>query len=113
MHELSIIQNILDIAESEARKNNATRITKIKLKIGEMSGVLADSIHSCFDTVKRNTIACDAELLIEHIPLTGRCRDCGINFLIDGYQFVCSACNSNKIEIISGKELLIDELEVE
>ncbi|MBI3583497.1 MAG: hydrogenase maturation nickel metallochaperone HypA [Nitrospinae bacterium] len=113
MHELSIVQNILDIAESEARKNNATRIIKIGLKIGEMSGVVADSINFCFETLKTNTIARDAELLIDHVPLMGRCKQCGADFRIKDYQFICEKCNGNEIELISGKELQIEELEVE
>ncbi len=113
MHELSIVQNILNIAETEARKNNATRIIKIGLKIGEMSGVVADSIIFCFETLKTNTIARDAELLIDHIPLSGKCNNCGSNFQIKNYIFKCDICNDNNIEIISGKELFVDELEVE
>ncbi len=113
MHELSIVQNILEIAESEARKNNATKIIKVWLKIGEMSGVVADSITFCFETLKSNTIARDAELLIDHIPLAGNCKNCGNNFQISNYIFKCNTCNNTDIEIISGRELFVDELEVE
>ena len=113
MHELSIVQNILDIAESEARKNNATKIIKIGLKIGEMSGVVIDSINFCFETLKGNTIARDAELLIDHVPLKGKCKNCNSNFQINNYIFKCNTCNNNDIEIISGRELFVDELEVE
>lgn len=113
MHELSIVQNILDIAESEARKNNATKIIKIGLKIGEMSGVVIDSINFCFEAIKENTIARDAELLIEHVPLMGRCMECGADFRVKEYRFICEKCNGSKIALISGKELQIEELEVE
>ena len=113
MHELSIVQNILEIAESEARKNNAAKIIKIGLKIGEMSGVVIDSINFCFEALKSNTIARDAELLIDHVPLTGRCKNCGNNFQISNYIFKCNTCNNTDIEIISGRELFVDELEVE
>ncbi|HAP68097.1 MAG TPA: hydrogenase maturation nickel metallochaperone HypA [Nitrospinae bacterium] len=113
MHELSIVQNILEIAESEARKNNAAKIIKVWLKIGEMSGVVADSITFCFEALKSNTIARDAELLIDHVPLTGRCKNCGNNFQISNYIFKCNTCNNTDIEIISGRELFVDELEVE
>lgn len=113
MHELSIVQNILDMVESEARKNNATKIIKIGLKIGEMSGVVIDSIKFCFETLKSNTIARDAELLINYVPLTGKCKNCGMDFRIKDYQFICNNCHSNKVEIIGGKELQVEELEAE
>jgi hydrogenase nickel incorporation protein HypA/HybF len=113
MHELSIVQNILDIAESEAKKINATKIIKIGLKIGEMSGVVIDSINFCFETLKNNTIARDAELLIDYVPLVGKCKNCCANFQIKNYIFKCNICNDTNIEIISGKELFVDELEVE
>lgn len=113
MHELSIVQNILDIAETEAKKNNAAKIIKIRLKIGEMAGVVVDSIRFCFESIKYNTIARDAELLIDHVPLTGRCKNCGVDFRIKDYQFICKNCNGNKVEIIGGKELQVEELEAE
>ena len=78
-----------------------------------MSGVVVDSINFCFEALKINTLARDAELLIDHIPLTGRCKKCGNNFQIKDYIFRCNACNDNNIEIISGRELFVDELEVE
>ncbi|OGV97182.1 MAG: hydrogenase maturation nickel metallochaperone HypA [Nitrospinae bacterium RIFCSPHIGHO2_02_39_11] len=113
MHELSIVQNILDIAEAEAKKNNAAKIIKIRLKIGEMAGVAVDSIRFCFESIKYNTIAKDAKLLIDHIPLTGRCKNCSVDFVIKNYRFICENCNGNKVEIIGGKELQIEELEAE
>lgn len=44
MHELSITQSMLELALSEAKKANASRIDKISLIIGEMSGVVDESV---------------------------------------------------------------------
>ena len=43
---MSIAEGVLDIALDYAKKNNATVIREIGLKLGEMTGVVIDSLRS-------------------------------------------------------------------
>lgn len=111
MHEMAMAESILDIALRSAPE--ATKITLIKVIIGEMSGLVPESLHFCFDMVTKGSPAEGAKLEMEITPLLGNCRDCGAQFPIENYRFICPKCNSAGVEITSGRELRVDYLEVD
>ena len=116
MHELSIMQSILDIALEYASKNNANKITKINLEIGELTGFVTDWMQRYFDSVSEGTIADNAEVVIEWKPAIIKCGSCRKESRItkDDNLFECPVCNSNsEIEIISGKEYNLVSIEVD
>ncbi len=113
MHEVSVCESIIDIVIEHASKESASRVTSIRLKIGEMAGVALDSMRFAFGIVAKGTLAEGAELIIDTIPLAARCRSCGRNFKITNYAFSCAHCNSPEIEVVSGRELCIEEIVME
>lgn len=113
MHELGITQNIVQIVQEEAARAGATRVSKVKLLVGEMTGIVDASLQFCFEFCARGTVAEGAELEIERVPLRARCSGCAEEFAVEGYRLVCPACSSRQVEIVTGRELKIRELEVE
>ncbi len=115
MHELSITQNILEIALDYGRRSQASRILEIHLQIGEISGLVPECLHQCFEIVSEGTIAAGAKLCIERIPARMRCQRCAIPFPVDPsvWETRCPSCGSKETGLISGRELKIDSLEVQ
>lgn len=113
MHELSITQNILDIALKQA-PNGDTKIRKISLKIGEFTFVDPECVRFYFEQISKDTPAEDAVLDIEKLPLRVKCNDCEKeNPLLKADEFICPDCKSNKVEIITGRELFVESIDVE
>lgn len=114
MHEASIVTELLRIASDECSKNGYTKIDSIKVIVGRATGVMTDALLFAFNVLKEDTLAKEANLIIEEIPVRGVCKDCGKefesneNYLI----FECPSCGSFSVNIISGKELNITEMEV-
>lgn len=113
MHEYGIAQSIMEIVLDEAKKARARSVKMISLKVGELAGVLPDSLSFCFEFLARSTIAEHATLTIEKVPARGRCVQCNQVFLIDQNRYQCELCGNSRIELVSGKELQIDRLEIE
>ena len=108
MHELSITESVV---ASVAEKVGAARVKRVRLRIGKMSGVVADSVRFCFDVCANGTALEGAMLEIVEPPAVARCRDCrGDTEITDGIP-LC-ACGSGNVEIVGGAELRIDEVEV-
>ncbi len=53
MHELGIMTNVLDRAVSVCTEHGGTKVTKITLKIGVMSGIVASYVQSFFDVLSK------------------------------------------------------------
>lgn len=113
MHEMSIAEGILDIAMDYAAQNGASRIAEIGLLIGEMSGVVEESLCFCFGIIAKDTPAEGAVIKVRRLPLLGRCGKCGRDFHVEHYDFWCPECKDGALEIISGREMQVEYLEVE
>lgn len=114
MHELALAQSILEICEEEARKRQASAIRKIKLRLGDFSGVVREALEFSFDVLKEESMAAGAGLEIERIPLEVHCPRCGETSSPPASDlcFVCAGC-SGPLEVMSGRELQVEYIEVE
>jgi hydrogenase nickel incorporation protein HypA/HybF len=114
VHELSIAQSLLDIVLQEAARHGVKRVIRVGVKVGAFSAVVPSALTFSFDLIKEGTIAADAELAIEEVPLTGLCQDCGQTVEnMDSPMVDCPACGSNKIEMTQGRELTIAYIETD
>jgi len=113
MHELSVTQNVLNIALEHAAKAGARRILQIDLVIGELSSIVDDSVQFYFDIISRGTMAEGARLVFHRIPATFRCRRCGETFPLEGPEPACPRCGNDSMEPIAGTEFYVESIEVE
>lgn len=113
MHEVSIINSCMELVFEIAKKNQLKRVDKIKLTIGELSGVMADSLIFAYENSIQGTIAEKAELVIETASAMGKCRRCNLEFKIDHFNKLCPLCRGFCDEITAGYELNLNSIEGE
>ena len=70
MHELSIVASLFEIMEEKAQEKGSKKIISVKLQVGRLSGVVPELLFTAFDIFKKDTIANEAELEIEEIPVS-------------------------------------------
>jgi hydrogenase nickel incorporation protein HypA/HybF len=113
LHEYPITQQILKIVEEAARKEQASRVSRITLVVGEQSGFVGDSIHLYFDIISEGTLAEGAELAITYIKSELLCEGCREHFERAPYSFACPRCGADGVPTEIGKEFYIKDIEVE
>ena len=113
MHELGIAQNILEIVQQSVTDNQAPAVRLIRLRVGQLSGVVPDSLEFCFKAIVSDTSMRQASLAIEQMPTVFRCKKCGYRFQVNDLEYLCRECKSPDLEILSGRELDIIEIELE
>jgi hydrogenase nickel incorporation protein HypA/HybF len=112
MHELSIVESLLTLALQNAEKANARKIMGIHLVVGDYTGVVEDAVNLYFGFLSKDTIAAGARISYTHVPGQLRCRDCDLLFPMQK-QKCCPKCNGKRVEIVGGRELYIETMEVE
>jgi len=113
MHELSIAMSIVEVAAQEAAKYEAKTVG-VHLQLGALAGVEKDALLSAWQLARVQTQLADAELIIEEIPATAFCNDCGCEREVVSPQlFHCATCGSPLTDLIRGRELEIFALEVD
>ena len=112
MHEVSMMQNTLDIAIAQAKQNNATKIDRLTMNIGELSGVIPEALEFAFKVLTNKTIAENAQLEINFIAVVCHCQKCDCDFQPEAYIYECPQCGQISSDVISGRELELDSVVV-
>jgi hydrogenase nickel incorporation protein HypA/HybF len=111
MHELGLMQNIVDTVQEYAQKNNLSKVVKVRLEVGKLSGVVPEALEFCFEVCVKQTVLEGAVLEIERVAAMGKCKACEDSFDLVDENFTCPKCGGGDWELISGREFIIKELE--
>jgi hydrogenase nickel incorporation protein HypA/HybF len=113
MHELSLVASLFETLFEQARIHGARRITRVRLQVGALAGVVPDLLESAFDIYKKGTPAEEAVLEIVKPPFTVRCRACSIETVRPDFVAACPACGSTDLEVVHGLELILERIEMD
>ena len=113
MHELSICQSMLEIVEKTMAEHPNATLRRIFLDIGKGSTVESTLLSEAFEVIVSGGQYEGVELVINDIPIAGRCRTCERDFTYEEFALGCPSCGSTDIEIHSGLELDIKHLEID
>jgi len=112
MHELSVCQALVQQLEAVSAANGRGRVELVRLRIGPLSGVEAQLLRHAFPIASAGTIADGAELAIETAPIIVQCKDCGASSEAAPNRMLCGPCNSFRVSMISGDEMLLESVEL-
>ena len=112
MHELSVTQNILEIALRHAKEAGAQRILSLNLAIGDLTSIVDDSVQFYWDIIAKDTIAEGADLHFKRLPAELLCLDCSTRYTPADDLFTCPACQSAHIQVVGGKEFFLESINV-
>jgi hydrogenase nickel incorporation protein HypA/HybF len=115
MHELQITERILDIVLKHASAQDVTKVVRIHLKIGALSDLEDEWIQHYFDYLSRGTVAENARLAIRRAPVVLCCRSCSCSFEAKREELGrarCPECGEDSLELVAGREYLIENMEV-
>lgn len=113
MHEYPITLEIIRLAENAARGKNASKVGKIVLVIGDLSGYVGDSVQLYFDEISRGTLCDGAMLEIRRVRSQVQCADCGLLFERKPFSYECPSCGGEAHPTKIGTEFYIEYIEVE
>ncbi len=114
LHELGIMTSVMDAAVQSAHEAGATKLLGVKLSIGEMTEAIEDALVFAFEALTENDpFTQGAELEINMIRPRSICLECSAEFEHDRFDRFCPECDSFATELIAGRELQIDSIEVD
>lgn len=112
MHEAGIAYQIIRLVESVCREHQLTRVARVTVELGEVSGVVEDYLTSVWNwAVKKNELLKGAELRFEQIDAVTICNSCGRTYPTIPQGKQCPNCHSYDTVLLHGNEFLIREIE--
>lgn len=112
MHELSVSENILNIAVDYATRAEAKKITDIHIVIGQLSSIVDDSIQFYWDIISKDTLCEASRLHFQRKAAVFLCKDCDSEYTLNGEIEPCPTCGSIQLQIISGEEFFLESIEI-
>jgi hydrogenase nickel incorporation protein HypA/HybF len=113
MHEISVVQNLVDLIRSELAEQGPVRVVSVRLKVGSLAGVALEALRFAFDAAASGTFLEGARLEFLPAPLILWCRICMTQREIPSPQhMICPVCQRPACDVVSGKQLELDQLEI-
>jgi len=113
VHELSIAQDIIELAAATAREKHSRAIQKIKVRLGEFTTIAREALEFAFEVARGGTLAATAQLEIEIVPMVTRCVSCGpVKNPAREVCLICAQCGL-PLEIVVGAELQVEYVDLE
>lgn len=113
MHELSLMQSIIEIVLDELKAHGRPQVEVVRVKVGELAGVEEMSMQFAFEVLKEEEeVLKDARLELIYVPGEAYCAKCDLRYPVKRYRVLCPQCGGGG-RIVAGKELFVDSLEVE
>lgn len=113
MHELTMCRGLIDAVERIAEREHAISVASLTVTIGALSGVEPALLARAFELARMGTIAENAELVIESMPVRIACQNCGIESDVPAQRMICKCCGAWHVRIVSGDELYLSRVEIE
>ena len=114
MHEASIAQSVIESVLRLVQDGTVQgKIQTVYLKVGKLTAVVPDNLTFMFGVLADDGPLGGVKLEIEEVPARSQCARCGREFAMrDEIRMVCPGCGSTDTELVGGRELLIDAVEV-
>jgi len=113
MHELAILEGMIQGIQEEAQARGFSRVLQVRLEVGRLSGAEVAALRFGFDVAAQDTVVEGAELEIIEIPGSGLCHACGAEVEIQARFDLCPACGDGFVTVTGGTELCIKDIDVE
>ena len=111
MHEYSVVQALVEQVEAQMRQRGATRVHRLRVKLGELSGVDPELFRTAYETFREGTVCAAAPLELATVEARWVCRRCE-RPIPKGGPLQCGACGAPG-RLAEGEEILLDQMDLE
>jgi len=112
MHEMSLAESVREIVDETARAHGGTRVTLVRLEIGQLAQVEIEAMRFAFEVVRRGSLAALADLEIQEIDGSAWCMACSSPVVIARRSEPCPRCHSHQLQVTGGDRMRVIDIEI-
>ena len=113
MHEMSIIEALLETVRDELRAHPGARVQTVHVHVGQLRQVEPSTLQFCYTAAVQDTPLENSRLEVHQVEASARCDVCSLEFPVEESWFECPHCGSTGAHLLKGDELLLTNLEIE
>lgn len=112
MHETSLVRSLLTQVSELLVEHGGEAVEAIRVEVGPLSGVERPLVEIAFEDQVDSSPCRGAKLVVEEVPLSAVCQDCGADLEIQRFRFECPHCESRQIQVTGGEEFRLLDVEL-
>ena len=112
MHERSLARRLLAEVEAICRSRQAHRVAQVRVEVGPLTGVEPSQLLTAFAELAVGSLAHEANLEIDWVPLSARCRQCAATFSSADVALVCPSCGGRRAALLTGDRLILSSVDL-
>ena len=112
MHEMALAEEVRQIVEAAALRENALCVRRVVVEIGRLAAVEPSAFEFCFAAVMRGSVAESATLTLIETAGSGWCEDCAATVTVDELYSSCPCCGAYRLRITGGMQMRVREIEI-
>ncbi|HUK66838.1 MAG TPA: hydrogenase maturation nickel metallochaperone HypA [Anaeromyxobacteraceae bacterium] len=112
MHEYSLVRAMVERVEAAVRENKAKGVHRLRVSVGELSGVEPELFRSAYEVFREGTVCAKASLDVTLVRARYTCPNCGRAFE-PGEVLRCAGCDRAAHLNAGSDELLLESIELE
>lgn len=113
MHEMSIIEALLETVRDELRAHPGAHVQTVRVRVGQLRQVEPATLQFCYAAAVQDTPLANSRLEVHQVEASARCDVCSLEFPVEESWFECPRCGSTGARLLKGDELLLTNLEIE
>ena len=110
MHEDSLVRSLLRQVDELVADRGGGRVVAVSVEAGPLSGIELALFAEAFHRRRKDHCTAEAELQIEAVGLSCRCRDCTKDYIVEELRFVCPHCGSNAVDVVAGDTVVLNSI---
>ena len=113
MHEMSIVEALLETVQREARAYPDMRVRTVRVRIGALRLVVPETLKFCYAAATAATALAGSDIEIETVTARAHCPGCATEFPVEDNWFQCPACAALDAKLLTGQEMELLGIELE
>ena len=111
MHEMSLMEGILQRAEAALAEYQVKKVNSITVKLSPLANIMPDAFAFAFEALTTGTVFDGSQLITQMLPLTAFCDQCQKKFEDTAIPPHCPSCGAVAKEILSGAEVYLASID--
>lgn len=114
MHEFAMAGELVKaVLAAMDRITPLPKLRSGRIVVGALHRVVPENLIFAYEILTRDTPAVGSTLEITTIPARVSCNDCGWQGEVNDEPLLCHTCGGVNLQILQGRELFLDQLEID
>jgi len=121
-HEMSVAQGIAQAIVKTAEREEAVKVAKINLEIGELTFLNPEQVIFWLVELLKDSVSEEAEIEYKEVRAKVRCEKCSYEGPLEVHEdplfhrslpvFACPECREGSLKILEGRDCIVSSIEI-